>query len=200
MTASQWMVSSLTCYLSGACCNQCFCAEFQNLRARSKHSISTGDNSVSFSSSCQSRLHIGTWVLFVHNCGKHKKCFNSYSLVKKALRYQRSKPEFTLRPKQVFWADFPLQHNYVRKYSNLKICISFPLYEYFIPIIQNLSMGILNCGEKSNSICSSWKVIFRYYVWNLSLFFPCRALKSHHYSCFHLHAKIRCSYTGAREI
>lgn len=196
------MVSSLTCYLSGACCNQCFCAEFQNLRARSKHSISTGDNSVSFSSSRQSRLHIGTWVLSVHDCWKHKKYFNSSSLVKKALRYHRSKPEFTLRPNQVFWADFSLQHNYVEKYSSLKICILFPLYEYFGHAIRNLSMDILNHGEKSNSICSSWKVILdtMFEISLYSSFAERWALKSYHYGSLHLHAKIHCSYTGAREI
>lgn len=67
----------------------------------------------------------------------------------------RSKPEFAFRPNQVFWADFPLQQNYDGKYSNLKTCISFPLYKYFIHIIQNPSMGRLNGGEKSNNICLS---------------------------------------------
>lgn len=196
------MVLSLTCYLSGACCNQCFCAEFQNLGVRSKHNISTGDSSVSFSSACQSRLHRGTWVLSVHNCWKHKKYFNSYSLVKKALRYHRSKPEFTLRPNQVFCVDFPLQHNYNGKYSNLKICISFPLYKYFVDIIQNLSMGILNGEEKFNTICSSWKVILdTMFETSLYPFFAeLWALKSYHYCCLHPHPKIWCSYTGAREI
>lgn len=36
VTASQWMVLFLTCYLSGAWHEQRFRAEFQNLRARSK--------------------------------------------------------------------------------------------------------------------------------------------------------------------
>lgn len=62
-------------------------------------------------------------------------------------------------------------------------------------------MGILNGGEKSNSICSSWKIILdlMFEIPLYSSFAELWALKSYHYGCLHLHAKIWCSYTGARE-
>lgn len=73
--------------------------------------------------------------------------------------------------------------------SNLRTCISFPMYEYFVHIIQNFSMGILNGGEKSNSICSSWKVILDL-LFEISLYSSLAelwALKSYHFGCLHLH-------------
>lgn len=56
VTASQWMVSSLTCYPSGVWHDQWFSAELQNLRARPKYKTPpTRDNS--FSTSCQRKFH-----------------------------------------------------------------------------------------------------------------------------------------------